>query len=293
MLTVAQKFGAEIDKFGVSTGRVRALSVDGRDDDVVTCARLRSAAVALLLVAWSMRWRGLRRRAGSHVRSSTPSSAATARRCARCSRSRPTSTRAEPDGTTALHWAVRANDVELVDDCCCGPAPMRRPPTATASPPMTLAATNGSAEVARRAARRPAPIANTQTAGGRAGADDRGAHRQRRRRCRLLVGRGADVNAREQWFGETALMWAAAENHADAVRVAGRGRRRRQRAVDGARGAGARVPAQRRTQLAVSARRLDGADVRGARGRDRRGARAGRARRRPEHRGAARRPTSR
>src|SRR5690606_37714215 len=30
---------------------------------------------------------------------------------------------------------------------------------------------------------------------------------------------GADVNARERWFGETALMWAAAENHAEVVRL--------------------------------------------------------------------------
>ena len=34
-----------------------------------------------------------------------------------------------------------------------------------------------------------------------------------------LLAAGADVNARERWFGETALMWAAAENHADAVRA--------------------------------------------------------------------------
>ena len=34
-----------------------------------------------------------------------------------------------------------------------------------------------------------------------------------------LIARGASVDARENWLGETALMWAAAENHADAVRV--------------------------------------------------------------------------
>ncbi len=34
-----------------------------------------------------------------------------------------------------------------------------------------------------------------------------------------LLARGADVNARERWFGETAMMWAAAENHAAVVRV--------------------------------------------------------------------------
>ena len=36
---------------------------------------------------------------------------------------------------------------------------------------------------------------------------------------KLLIGSGADVNAREKWFGETAVMWAAAENHADAIKV--------------------------------------------------------------------------
>jgi ankyrin repeat protein len=34
-----------------------------------------------------------------------------------------------------------------------------------------------------------------------------------------LIEAGADVNARERWFGETPLMWAAAENHADVVRA--------------------------------------------------------------------------
>jgi ankyrin repeat protein len=35
---------------------------------------------------------------------------------------------------------------------------------------------------------------------------------------RALVDRAADVDAAEAWLGETALMWAAAGNHADAVR---------------------------------------------------------------------------
>ena len=36
---------------------------------------------------------------------------------------------------------------------------------------------------------------------------------------KALLKAGADLNARENWFGETALMWAAAENHPEAVRV--------------------------------------------------------------------------
>ena len=31
---------------------------------------------------------------------------------------------------------------------------------------------------------------------------------------KALLAHGADVNATEAWHGETALMWAAAENHA-------------------------------------------------------------------------------
>ena len=48
----------------------------------------------------------------------------------------------------------------------------------------------------------------------------------------VLLARGADVNAREQVLGETALIWAAAENHADAVSAAREERRRRQRPVE-------------------------------------------------------------
>jgi ankyrin repeat protein len=35
----------------------------------------------------------------------------------------------------------------------------------------------------------------------------------------MLLARGADANARENSLGETALMWAAAENHSEAVRA--------------------------------------------------------------------------
>jgi ankyrin repeat protein len=36
---------------------------------------------------------------------------------------------------------------------------------------------------------------------------------------KLLLDHGAKVDAREKWYGESALMWAAAENHGDAVRL--------------------------------------------------------------------------
>ena len=151
-------------------------------------------------------------------------------------------------------------------------------------PPITLAATNGSAKA-----------------------------------LDALLEAGADPNTQTP-AGEPVLMTAARTGNADAVQAARRPRRRRQRAravvrrdrahvgggreprrrgralagagrrdqrqVHDARGAGAGVPAQRRPELAVPARRLDGADVRGSRRGDRGRARAGRARRRPQHGGA-------
>jgi ankyrin repeat protein len=36
---------------------------------------------------------------------------------------------------------------------------------------------------------------------------------------RLLLDRGASVDARDKWYGESALMWAAAQNHGDAVSI--------------------------------------------------------------------------
>ena len=36
---------------------------------------------------------------------------------------------------------------------------------------------------------------------------------------KALLAHGADLKARENWYGETALMWAAAENHVDAITV--------------------------------------------------------------------------
>ena len=41
---------------------------------------------------------------------------------------------------------------------------------------------------------------------------------------KVLLAHGADVNAKESWKGQTALMWAAAENHADVVTAADRRR---------------------------------------------------------------------
>jgi uncharacterized protein len=120
------------------------------------------------------------------------------------------------DGTTALHYAVRANDAELVKLLLAAGANVK-----TANRyglrPLTLAAENGSEPVVSLLLEAGADP-NTMTDAGepvlmtaaRTGSVDA---------VTRLIAVGADVNARERWFGETALMWAAGENHAGAVRA--------------------------------------------------------------------------
>jgi ankyrin repeat protein len=120
----------------------------------------------------------------------------------------------EADGTTALHWAARADDVE------CARLLLRAGADAKAAnrygvTPLALAALNGDAALVEILLDAGAD-ANAAAAGGttvlmsasRAGAVAA---------ARALLSHGANANAREHRLGETALMWAAAENHSDAV----------------------------------------------------------------------------
>jgi ankyrin repeat protein len=117
----------------------------------------------------------------------------------------------EVDGTTALHWAVRADNAEET----------RRLLRAGARPdvtnrygvtPLSLAAANGNAAILSlliaAGADPNAPSAQHEPVlmtAARSGSVDA---------VRCLLDHGADVNAREPWQGETALMWAAGQNHA-------------------------------------------------------------------------------
>jgi ankyrin repeat protein len=116
----------------------------------------------------------------------------------------------DPDGTTALHWAVRANDLDAAQRLLRAGA---NPDAANryGVTPLSLAAENASA-----------PLLQTLL---EAGAHPSGAILMTAARTgnaevvRMLLARGADANARESSLGETALMWAAAENHPEAVRA--------------------------------------------------------------------------
>jgi uncharacterized protein len=122
----------------------------------------------------------------------------------------------EPDGTTALHWAVENDDLELttmlLQTGAKAQAANRHGMT-----PLHLAATNGNGAIIERLITAGA-APNIATPGGEtplmmaARTGNSGA-------LKVLIAHGADVNARENWRGQTALMWAATENNADAIRV--------------------------------------------------------------------------
>jgi ankyrin len=123
---------------------------------------------------------------------------------------------AAPDGTTALHWAVYNDNIDLV----------RRLLAAGAEPnavnaygalPMTEAATIGNAEVIEALLRAGADVESK-------GADGQTALMILARSsnvdgARVLLAAGADVNARERWRGQTALMWAAAQGQPEMTRL--------------------------------------------------------------------------
>ena len=121
---------------------------------------------------------------------------------------------AQADGTTALHWAVQGDDVELVGMLVKAGASVKAA-NRYGIQPLTLAATNGSAKAIDLLLGAGADP-NTRTTAGEpvimtaARTGDVAA-------IKALLARGADPNVPEAWFGETALMWAAAENHAEAV----------------------------------------------------------------------------
>jgi uncharacterized protein len=124
---------------------------------------------------------------------------------------------AQIDGSTALHWAVERDDLEMAELLIRAGARVAAR-TREGVTPLQLAATNGSAPMIDRLLKAGAdPNAPLTPAGdtavmmaARTGKPDV---------IRALVEAGANVNAKENWGGTTALMWAVSEGHAEAARL--------------------------------------------------------------------------
>lgn len=116
----------------------------------------------------------------------------------------------EADGTTALHYAVRNNDIDMTRQLLRKKADVNVR-TRYGVTPIYLAAQNGSAEVLSLLLK--------------AGANPNELYREGEtvlhtaartgeyKSVELLLKAGAKVDAREQWHGQTPLMWAMAQRH--------------------------------------------------------------------------------
>jgi ankyrin repeat protein len=123
---------------------------------------------------------------------------------------------AQPDGATALHWAAHWDDLTTVDLLLRSGA---RPDPANdhGVSPLALACENGSVPIVERllaagadpntATTTGVTAVMTAARGGSLGA------------VKALIARGANVNAAEPAHGQTALMWAVAQRHADVAQT--------------------------------------------------------------------------
>ena len=114
------------------------------------------------------------------------------------------------DGTTALHWAVQADDLETTDLLLRAGADVKIVSRYGVTP-IGLAAQNANAAIVERLLKAGADPQTASPEGetvlmtaARAGSTTV---------VKLLLSHGANPNTRERWLGQTAMMWAAAENH--------------------------------------------------------------------------------
>jgi ankyrin repeat protein len=122
----------------------------------------------------------------------------------------------QPDGSTALQWAVYRDDVAEVQRLIRAGADVALANNFGATP-LSLAAESGNAAIIKvllkAGAKANATNADGQTAlmaVARTGNVDA---------AKLLLKAGAQVNAREHWGGQTALMWASSQQHPEMIRA--------------------------------------------------------------------------
>ena len=123
---------------------------------------------------------------------------------------------AQPDGSTALHWAAHHDSLDMADVLIRAGAAVNAPNDLGVTP-LSLACTNGSLAMTERLLQGGANPNSTQATGetalmtaARTGNIDV---------VKALVARGADVNRTESARGQSALMWAVAQQHLPVARL--------------------------------------------------------------------------
>ncbi len=118
-------------------------------------------------------------------------------------------TQSQADGTTALHWAIYYNDAELAKRLIRQGADVKVKNEFGATP-MSQAAIGGNVDIIKA-------LLDEGVDADERGADDQTplmvlSRTPNTKAVELLIKEGADVNAIEKWRGQSALMWAAAQN---------------------------------------------------------------------------------
>jgi uncharacterized protein len=116
----------------------------------------------------------------------------------------------EPDGTTAIMWAVRQDDQDLADRMIRAGADVKAANRYGVTA-LSLACVNGNAAMIEK-------LLKAGADANAAGTEDETplmtvARTGSVEAAKVLLAHGANVDARESWHGETALMWAAAQKH--------------------------------------------------------------------------------
>jgi ankyrin repeat protein len=122
----------------------------------------------------------------------------------------------EADGSTALHWAVRRDNLQIADLLIAAGANVKAATRYTITP-LSLACVNGNAAMVQRLLKAGADANSTSEEGQTALMT--AALNGKVDAVKALLAHGAQVNAKEPNKGQTAVMWAASEGNTAAAEM--------------------------------------------------------------------------